>query len=86
MRTGGSIASIAAARTSASGGVGRLDGGDVQTTVAQLDAFELAVPQPAGEAFQPPVEFGAARASHSSAVAGRPSSAAIVGTAAGGSR
>ena len=40
---------------------GRLHRGDMQAPVAQLDPFELTAPQPAGEAFQPPVEFGASR-------------------------
>lgn len=31
----------------------------MQTPVAQLDPFEFAALQPAGQAFQPPVEFGA---------------------------
>ncbi len=37
---------------------GRLDRGDVQAAVAQLDPLQLAPQQPAGEALQPPVELG----------------------------
>ena len=41
------------------GRCGRLYRSDVQTPVAQLDPFQFAALQSAGEAFQPPVEFGA---------------------------
>ena len=60
MRTGGSMASIAAAQRLGFGRGGRFDGSDVQAAVAQVNAFEFAVLQPAGKEFQPPVEFATA--------------------------
>jgi hypothetical protein len=65
---------------------GRLHRSDAQAPVAQLDPIEFALPQPAREAFQAPVEFRAARCEPLVSGRRRPSSVAIGGTAAGGSR
>ena len=45
---------------SASGGVAAFTGCDMQPAITQFDTFEFTAPQPAGEAPQPPIEFGAA--------------------------
>ena len=54
--------------------------------VAQFDPFEFAALQPAGEAFQPPVEFGATSGQPFFGACRQAQLGAIAGTAATGSR
>src|SRR4051795_12158369 len=57
MRTAGSIASSRSAKARASGGAAALTGVTRRRPVPQLDALELAAPEPEREALQPPVEL-----------------------------